>query len=82
MAHYNWIFINFFKGIFIGVGAIIPGLSGGTAAIIAGLFESILEATANFFIHIKKSIVFLTPIIFGVVVGIFIFSPILNFFSI
>lgn len=73
-------FANFLKGIVIGIGAIIPGMSGGTAAVICNVFEDILEASANFFKHIKSSIVFMLPILFGALLSVYAFSPFINLF--
>ena len=81
MSLKNAYYTRIFKGIFIGFGALVPGVSGGTAAIISGVFEDMLEATANFFSHVKKSIKSLFPIALGVLVGIFVFSPILSLFT-
>ena len=36
--------VNATKGVLIGVGAIIPGLSGGTIAMITGVFEDLLKS--------------------------------------
>ena len=73
--------VKIFKGIFIGFGTLVPGISGGTAAIISGVFEDILEATANFFLHIKHSIKTLFPIAVGVLIGVLSFTPILSLFT-
>ena len=71
---------NFIKGILIGFGTIIPGVSGGTVAIIVGSFEDILEATSNFFLHIRKSIALIIPLMSGVICGIMILSTPINMF--
>jgi len=74
-------FINISKGFLIGIGAIIPGLSGGTMAIITGVFEELLEATANLILHIRKSIKVIFPVAFGAVAAILTLSPLLDSFS-
>jgi len=71
-------FINISKGFLIGIGAIIPGLSGGTMAIITGVFEELLEATANLILHIRKSIKVIFPVAFGAVAAILTLSPTLR----
>lgn len=63
------------KGIFIGIGVIIPGLSGGTAAILCGEFENILSATSNMFKTPIKSLKQLVLLGFGAVFGIVISAP-------
>ncbi len=65
---------SIFKGIFIGAGALIPGVSGGTAAILCGEFENILYSTANIFINFKKAIRYLFPIAIGVILGVITLS--------
>lgn len=65
---------NLFKGYLIGIGATVPGISGGTIAILLNVYEDILDATGNVYKHIRKSIVFLFPIFIGVCLGAFSFS--------
>ena len=50
------IFTNIFKGIFIGSGAILPGISSGVLCVIFGIYEKLLNSvlklqkkTLNFF---------------------------------
>ena len=40
-------FTIFFKGIFIGVANIIPGLSGGTIAVLFGVYETLIKSISN-----------------------------------
>lgn len=68
--------INIIKSIFIGVGSIAPGVSGGAIAIILGLYEEIIHAINNLFKDIKKHGLFLLSIGIGVGIGIIIFSTI------
>ncbi|MBR4123217.1 MAG: DUF368 domain-containing protein [Clostridia bacterium] len=72
---------NFFKGLLIGLGAIIPGLSGGTMAVITNSFEEILKSITNIFIDFKKSFFFLFSIGIGAIISIFSFSFFLDFFN-
>ena len=62
---------NFLKrllsGIAIGVGAAVPGVSGGTIAIILNTYDSIITAVSNIFKRFKESIIVLIPILLGVV---------------
>ena len=69
------------KGFLIGVGALIPGLSGGTMAVVTGVFEPLLEATAGIFKHFKKSINLLIHIFIGCVVAIFAVTPLIQILS-
>jgi putative membrane protein len=67
---------NMFLSIFIGVGSIAPGVSGGALAIVLGLYEKILDAINNLLKDIKKHGTFLLSIGIGVALGIIIFSSI------
>lgn len=74
--------INFLKGIPIGIGALIPGVSGGTVAVVLKVFEDILEAVGDFHKHILKSLLTLFPIGLGAAIGIVIVSNPLENFSV
>ena len=67
----NKIFLGFLKGIFIGLANIIPGVSGGTIAVILGIFDDLIDT-------IKKNLGFITPIGFGILFSILFFSSILE----
>lgn len=72
----------FLKSIIVGLGGIAPGLSGSVLMIIFGLYQDMLDALGTLFIDFKKKIRFLFPILSGMVVGVLLFSKILNFFLI
>lgn len=57
-------------GFLIGIGVIVPGVSGSTISIIFKLYKHILFAMSNFFKKFAKCFIFLLPIIIGAVVGI------------
>ena len=63
----------FIKGIVLGVAFIIPGVSGGTLAVLLGIYEELLEKASNFyksFKNFKSAFKFLFPILLGVLVSI------------
>ena len=68
---------NFIKGIFIGLGAILPGISSGVICMIVGLYEKLLNSVLNFFKDIKNNFKFLFPIAAGAITGIVLFSHVL-----
>lgn len=72
-------FSNFIKGIFIGSGAILPGISSGVICMVVGLYEELLNSVLNFFKDIKGNIKFLFPIVIGAIIGIIIFSNIISY---
>ena len=72
-------FIQLIKGILIGAGAILPGISSGVLCVILGIYEKIVDSILNFFKDIKRNFIFLFPIILGIAIGVVLFSRILIF---
>ena len=62
--------INFFKGIAIGAGAILPGISSGVLCVILGIYEKLLDSVLSFFKNIKQNAKFLFPIVLGGIFGV------------
>ena len=69
-----------FKGFVIGVGAIVPGVSGGVIAAVLGLYEPIMNALSHFFHNIRKNFTFLLPYAIGGGIGFLLFSRIIGLF--
>ncbi len=57
-------------GAAIGVGSAVPGVSGGTIAVILGVYEKILWAISNIIKEFKKAIIYLLPVLLGVVLAV------------
>ena len=72
--------IRFLKGIFIGSGFILPGVSGGALAAVFGLYERMIMFLANITRDFKANFFFFLPVGLGGVSGIFIFAVFLSFF--
>lgn len=70
---------NCLKGIAIGSGAILPGISSGVFCVILGIYEKLLDSILNFFNDVKSNFKFLFPIIIGIGLGILLFGNILNY---
>ena len=68
----------FIKGIIIGIGKIIPGVSGAVLAIILKVYDEGLNSIINFFKNPKQNILFLTKIGLGILVGIILITNINN----
>lgn len=62
-------FINLAKGAAIGLAVIIPGVSGGTLAVLLGVYDKIIESIGGLFKHFKRSVLFLLPILLGAVLA-------------
>ena len=45
---------NFLKGMGIGAACIVPGVSGGTLAVMFNIFDKMIEAINGLFKHFKK----------------------------
>ncbi|MBQ7007329.1 MAG: DUF368 domain-containing protein, partial [Oscillospiraceae bacterium] len=65
----NYLFL-FFKGIIVGVANVIPGVSGGTIAVVLHIFDRMIEAINHFTSDIKKHVKFLLPLGAGAAVGV------------
>ena len=72
--------LNFIKGIAIGAGAILPGISSGVLCVIFGIYNVLVDKTLNFFKNVKENFKFLLPIVLGAFFGIVIFGNILKYF--
>ena len=71
--------ILFFKGFIVGLGKIIPGVSGSLLAFSLGIYEKAIDAINNFFSDIKENILFLGKIGLGVVLAILLCSKLIIF---
>ncbi len=64
--------LNGLKGIGIGMANIIPGVSGGTIAVITGVYDELVDSFGNFFKSEggwRRNLFFLTPVIVGILIG-------------
>ena len=71
--------LDYCKGILIGSGAILPGISSGVFCVIFGIYEKLVDSVLNLFKDFKKNFLFLLPIVVGGFTGIFVVGKILNF---
>lgn len=65
------------KGFIIGIGKILPGISGSLLAITMGIYERIIESISNFKNDIINNGLFLSKIAIGIIISITIFSKII-----
>jgi len=74
--------ILFIKGIVLGVAFVIPGVSGGTLAVLMGIYEELIEAASNFYKSIadfKKYFMYLLPIGLGIIFSVAVFAKLIKF---
>lgn len=57
------------KGVAVGIAMLIPGISGGTLALMLGIYEDTIESVAGIRKHFKDSILFLIPLAIGALLG-------------
>ncbi len=65
---------NILKGLVIGSAMLIPGVSGGTTAIILDVYDDLISSISSFFKETKKSLYTLITVGIGAVLGILLFS--------
>ena len=65
----------FIAGIFIGISELLPGISGATVALMFGVYERIL-----IFLTQLKGVNLIIPLFIGMVLSIFLFSSLVNYF--
>lgn len=70
---------NLLYGLFIGIGFIVPGVSGGVLATILGIYDKIINTLTHFGKDIKKNILFILPLIIGIIISVLLFSKLILF---
>ena len=66
-----------FKGLIIGIGKIIPGVSGSLLAISLGEYENMLNSVSNYFKDVVNNSKYLMKICIGIIISILLFSNII-----
>ncbi len=74
----DWL-IRLIKGVIVGIGGIVPGLSGGVLAVVFGIYEPLMRFLANIKDKFVQNVLFFIPVGIGVLVGIFAFSAVVDF---
>ncbi|MAT40813.1 MAG: DUF368 domain-containing protein [Anaerolineaceae bacterium] len=74
----DW-FLRLLKGTLIGIGAILPGLSGGVMMVIFGVYEPLLRFIANIRVNFFKNVRFFIPVGIGMGLGIVGFSAVVEY---
>ncbi|RKL68564.1 DUF368 domain-containing protein [Salipaludibacillus neizhouensis] len=70
---------NIYRGIMMGISDLIPGVSGGTIAVLLGIYSEFIAAINGFFSKDwRKQLPFLIPLGIGIVVALLGFSQIIN----
>lgn len=67
------------KGAFVGLGAVLPGISGGVLCVVFGIYKTIMEFLADPFKKFKTHFPILLPYGIGVIVGFLGIAKVLSF---
>lgn len=62
------------KGLVVGSSMLVPGVSGGTTAIVLGIYDKLIHAVSTFFKDIFKNLAFLSVFCLGAGLGIVLFA--------
>lgn len=65
------------KGFIIGIGKIIPGVSGALLAISFNVYDKLINSITNFFDNKKDNFIFLSNLGIGIILGIILFSKVI-----
>jgi len=74
----EWL-LRFVKGMFIGSGFILPGVSGGALAAIFGIYERIITFLAHITRNFKENVLYFLPVGLGGITGVFLLSFAVSF---
>ncbi|MBP9030853.1 MAG: DUF368 domain-containing protein, partial [Dysgonomonadaceae bacterium] len=69
----DW-FIRLIKGVIVGIGFILPGLSGGVLAVILGIYDLLIRFLSDLKKHFIENVLYFIPVIIGGAIGIVLFS--------
>ncbi len=71
--------LTLLKGLIIGGTMLVPGVSGGSMAMILGIYNRLISAISSFFQNVKKNVIFLGIFVVGALAGMVLFAnPILS----
>lgn len=74
------IVIQVLEGALIGLGAVLPGISGGVLSVIFGIYRPIMELLSNPITNFRTHVPKLMPVIIGGVIGFLGVANVLSFF--
>ena len=72
--------LRLFQGALIGLGAVLPGISGGVLCVIFGIYKPIMELLSDPFHALKKHLGLLIPVLAGGALGFLGVAKLLGFF--
>ena len=73
-------FYRIIQGALIGLGAVLPGISGGVLSVIFGIYKPIMELLSNPFKNFKSHVPSLVPVFIGSMIGFLGVANVLAYF--
>lgn len=73
----DWL-IRLLKGALVGIGFILPGLSGGVLAVIFGIYDPLIRFLANIRRNFLKNLIYFLPVAIGAAIGIVLFAVVVE----
>ena len=70
---------DFFIGILLGAGAILPGISSGVLCVIFGVYDKLINSLFGLFKDFRKNFLFIFPIALGALIGFLSVGNILKY---
>lgn len=74
----EWL-IRLAKGALVGIGAIVPGFSGGVLAVVFGIYEPLMRFLSSPFVNFIQNFLYFLPVGIGGVIGVVAFSAVVDF---
>ena len=62
------------KGLIVGASMLVPGVSGGSMAMILGIYDKLVRAVSSFFKNILGNVIFLGTFVVGAGIGMILFA--------
>lgn len=72
--------LQVFQGALIGLGAVLPGISGGVLCVVFGIYKTVMELLSNPFKNFKTHVPRLIPVIIGMGIGFLGIANLLAYF--
>ncbi|WP_347861598.1 DUF368 domain-containing protein [Salimicrobium sp. PL1-032A] len=74
-----WEWKNIYRGLMMGASDVVPGVSGGTIAVVLGIYDRLIEAVNGFFSkEWKRHLRFLLPLGLGIVTSILLLANVIS----
>ena len=67
-------FLTALKGLIIGVTMLVPGVSGGSMAMILGIYDRLISSVSSFMKNKKENLIFLVVFSMGGILGVLLFA--------